>query len=244
MPIPLVKVTILPLALICAPLVLQAQMTSLHTGDTAVAIKRPTPYNSKAPYRTWSIKGKVLPFFLGNGGGLSGLLGVEYGFAKNQSIGIDGFAEYQENSDDMVADTSGVQHAIGDYWHSWERAVFLNYRCYFGFQRLRERKGIAPYMVVFLRYGKLDQYYDPLYPLKSYYTNHERHYSGGILVGATFGIKGEKNLGIDVNFGVFEKEKQISTVYLEHGIERMTHGNPVAPGFRLSVNISWWFRHR
>jgi hypothetical protein len=70
----------------------------------------------------------VLPFLLGNGGGFSSVFGVEYGIGKNQSIGVDGFFEYQENSDDMVQDTAGVQHQVGDYWFSFERAVFLNYR--------------------------------------------------------------------------------------------------------------------
>jgi hypothetical protein len=205
---------------------------------------RLTPYNPKGNFRTWSLKGKVLPFILGNGGGISGLFGIEYGITKNQSIGVDGFLEYQENSNDMAQDTSGVTHQIGDYWNSVERAVFLNYRYYFSFQRLRERKGIAPYTVVFLRYGKLDQYYDPLYPLTSYYQNHEWDYSAGILLGATFGFKRNKRLGLDVNTGVFEKEKVKDTEYLVHGVESEVHSRPTGLGFRLSVNLSLWLIHK
>ena len=74
-----------------------------------------------------------------NRDGVSGLFGVEYGITKNQSIGVDGFLEYRENSNDMAQDTAGVTHQIGDYWNSVKRAVFLNYRYYFSFQRLRER---------------------------------------------------------------------------------------------------------
>jgi hypothetical protein len=239
-----VKFIILPLLIIFLPLLLLAQKERGYSLDTTKNGARLTPYDPQADYRTWSIKGKVLPFFLGNGGGLSALFGAEYGIATNQSIGIDGFFEYQENSDDNVQDTAGAEHSVGNYWHSSERAVFINYRYYFNFQRLRQKKGIAPYTVAFLRYGKLDQYYDPLYPLTSYYQNHEWDYSAGVLVGATFGSKRDKRFGLDVNTGVFEKEKVKDTEYLVHGVESEVHSRRTGLGFRLSVNLSWWFIHK
>jgi hypothetical protein len=41
-------------------------------------------------------------------GGISFFLGFEYGFAKNQSIGIDGFASFEEASNDMAKDTAFI----------------------------------------------------------------------------------------------------------------------------------------
>ena len=199
-----------------------------------------TPYNPKGNYHTWSIKGKVLPFLLGNGGGISGLLGIEYGFAKNQSIGIDGFIELQEDSDDNVYDTAGVKQDIGDYYFSKERAVFLNYRYYFNWKKLRDR-GIVPYLLCFLRYGKLDQHYDPDYPLTSFLSNHEKHTSAGIMLGATSIIGANNRLGLDINTGLFDKQKVISTVYLKNGVETTTASKPVGLGYRLSVNLTYWF---
>ena len=229
-----------PLLIFLLPLSLAAQRRGADTPDSSAGRTWLTPYDPHANYRTWSLKGKVLPFFLGDFGGISGLFGVEYGIGKNQSIGIDGFLELQENSDDGVQDTAGVTHKVGNYWHSSERAVFLNYRYYFSFQRLRRKKGIAPYMVAFLRYGKLDQYYDPLYKLTSYYQNHEWDYSAGVLVGATF--PWARRVGIDVNTGVFEKEKVKDTEYLAHGVESLVRSRPTGLGFRLSVNVEWWWR--
>jgi hypothetical protein len=201
----------------------------------------PTPYNPGGDYHTCSIKGKVLPFILGNGGGFSTMLGLEYGFAKNQSIGVDAFFEYTGSSDDNVADTAGVVHDFGAYYTGLEKALFLNYRYYFNFQRLREKQGIAPYIVAFLRYGKIDQHYDPLYPLSRWQSNKETQYSTGILIGGTAVVGGKGRLGLDVNFGLFEKEKVISAVYLKNGVETMVNGRPIGIGFRLSVNLSYWF---
>ncbi len=83
----------------------------------------------RANYRTWSIKGKVLPYpSLGNSGGFTVLLGLEYGFAKNQSIGVDVFANWSEDSDDNVADTAGVQHTTGNFYNGFEKALFLGYQ--------------------------------------------------------------------------------------------------------------------
>jgi hypothetical protein len=91
----------------------------------SLAAQLQTPYDPKADYRTWSVKGKALPYILGNGGGISAMLGVEYGFAKNQSIGVDVFADWSESSDDNVADTAGVQHAFGNFYNGFEKALFL-----------------------------------------------------------------------------------------------------------------------
>jgi hypothetical protein len=57
-------------------------------------------------------------------------------------------------------DTAGVQHAFGDYYTGGEQALFLNYRYYFNCWRLRDHNGIAPYLLVFFRDGKIYQHYD------------------------------------------------------------------------------------
>ena len=225
--------------LFCFPLSLFAQPYTpkyLPIGDRS-------PYDPNWSYHTWSLKGKVLPFLFGNGGGVSGMLGVEYGFAKNQSIGVDGFYEYQENSNDNVQDTAGVTHDFGDYYHSNERAIFLNYRYYFNCAQLR-KDGIIPYILVFGRYGKLDQHYDPLYPLSSFKDNYETHRSVGLMLGSAFQFNRPRRLGLDINLGIFEKKKDISAVYLKNGVTSTVDSHPLGPGFRLSVNLVYWFYFR
>ena len=107
--------SLLPLLILLLPLSLAAQHRGLNSPDSTAGGTPLTPYDPHAHYRTWSLKGKVLPFFLGDFGGISGLFGVEYGITKNQSIGVDGFLELQENSDDGVQDTAGVQHTVGNW---------------------------------------------------------------------------------------------------------------------------------
>jgi len=111
------------LVVCCFPLLLSAQFA--------------TPYDPQGNFRNWSIKGKALPFVLGDESGISALLGVEYGFARNQSIGVDGFIESISKSDDNEVDTAGVSHDVATYYRSREKALFLNYRYYFNFRKLR-----------------------------------------------------------------------------------------------------------
>jgi len=215
----------------------------LCCASLSLAAQLETSYNPKADYHTWSVKGKVLPYpILGNGAGISVLLGVEYGFAMNQSIGVDVFSDWSENSNDNVADTAGVQHAFGDYYAGFEKALFLNYRYYFNFRRLREKKGVAPYLLVFFRDGKIYQHFDPLYPVQSWISNRERQYSAGLMVGATMQSNlGPDRLDLDINLGIFDKLKEISQVYLENGVQTTVNSRPVGPGFRLSVNLVYWW---
>ena len=46
-------------------------------------------------------------------------------------------------------------------------------------------------------------------------------------------------LMVDVNTGVFEKEKD--TEYLVHGAESLVRSKLTGLGFRLSVNLEWWW---
>jgi hypothetical protein len=84
------KPFILLFSFCCASFSMSAQSSRSASAGTTSADNDPTPYDPRANYRTWSIKGKVLPYpSLGNAGGVTVLLGLEYGFAKNQSIGVD-----------------------------------------------------------------------------------------------------------------------------------------------------------
>lgn len=215
------------LLLFCFPLAVTAQFT--------------TPYNGRGYGRNWSIKGKALPFVLGDEGGISALLGAEYGFARNQSIGIDGFIELTDKSDNNSTDTAGIMHDIARYYHSTERALFLNYRYYFSYRNLRQRHGTAPYVLIFLRYGRIGQHYDPLYPLTSFLNNDETHYSAGLMAGGLFQLSHTGRLAIDVNTGIFLKQKDISTTYLYNHTSTTDTSRPLSPGFRFAANLVYWF---
>ncbi|MBS1606291.1 MAG: hypothetical protein JST42_26770 [Bacteroidetes bacterium] len=215
------------LILCCLPMALTAQFA--------------TPYDPHGNFRNWSVKGKALPFVLGDEGGISALLGVEYGFARNQSIGVDGFLEFISKSDNNGVDTAGVTHDVATYYRSREKALFLNYRYYFNFKNLRYDRGIIPYVLVFLRYGVIYQHYLPLYPLTDFLTNNEKHYSAGIMAGSIFQLSHKGRLGVDVNMGIFLKRKDISSVYLVNHRQSTLSDSPLGPGFRLSANMIYWF---
>lgn len=216
------------LLLLCSlPLVLSAQFT--------------TPYDPRGNGRNWSIKGKALPFVLGDKGGISALLGAEYGFAKNQSIGIDGFIELTSKSDNNSTDTAGVMHDVARYYHGRERALFLNYRYYFSYRKLRRDHGVVPYVLAFLRYGKIDQHYDPLYPLTSWLNNYETHYSAGLMAGSMFQLSHSGRLAVDVDTGIFLKQRDITTTYLHNHTPITNTSKPLGPGFRFAANLVYWF---
>jgi hypothetical protein len=227
-PLPLQIFSLLNFALLFAPAKMRAQ-----------AIE--SPYNPKGNYQTWNVKGKVLPFLIGNGGGVSGFLGAEYGFLKNQSIGVDGYLLLQEDSDDHADDTAGVEHATGKYFSSAESAVLVDYRYYFSLQRLR-KKGVVFYTLAYVRLGHISRHWDPLYPTPTTaVTQKENHRSAGIQLGSTIRLDPESRWCLDINAGIFEKDKTIvSTDKYNHSVTE----KPVGPGFRLSVNLYVWFKRR
>lgn len=224
------------LSLFCLPVALFAQPYTTKY----IPIDERSPYDPKANFHTWNLKGKILPFPIGNGGGISGMLGIEYGFAQNQSIGVDGYILLQEDSHDNISDTAGVEHSTAQTYHSSERALFLNYRYYFNFARLR-RHGFIPYALVFYRYCKLGQHFDPHYPLTSFLNNYETQNSVGLMIGSSYQFRATPRLGLDVNLGIFEKQKDITTNYLQNRLISTAHTHPFGPGFRISVNLVYWF---
>jgi len=78
---------LLPLSMaVLLPLSLAAQRRGRDFPDSSANGTWLTPYDPHANYHTWSLKGKVLPFELGDFGGLSALFGVEYGIGINWPV--------------------------------------------------------------------------------------------------------------------------------------------------------------
>jgi hypothetical protein len=73
-------------------------------------------------------------------------------------------------------------------------------------------------------------------------SNREHQYSAGLMIGGTtsLGFKPER-LSLDLNLGIFDKLKEISAVYLENGAPTKVTSRPFGPGFRLSVNLVYWW---
>ena len=73
-------------------------------------------------------------------------------------------------------------------------------------------------------------------------SNRERQYSAGLMVGGTMQLgNNPKRLCLDINLGIFDKLKEISQVYLKNDVQSTVNSRPVGPGFRLSVNLEYWW---
>ncbi|MBS1637341.1 MAG: tetratricopeptide repeat protein [Bacteroidetes bacterium] len=196
-----------------------------------------TPFDPASAYRNWAVKGKAMPYVLGNGGGINALLGVEYGLGKHHSLGIDAYL-LSGGSPGEEYDTLKKETIVTPASGSTDRALFLNYRYYFGLQGLRQNHGLTFYTGAFARYGYL------FYTFENGYKTHilsqnETHYSGGILLGSIIRVKDQ--MGIDVNVGIYYKEIYAHKAYTDNGMtirEDKSHSQVSA---RIGLNFELWF---
>jgi hypothetical protein len=199
-----------------------------------------TPYNPSSPNQTWTIKAFPLPFLAGDGGGIACTLGVEYGFFKRHSLGVDGIYNLEGGSHDMVTDTAGRHYDIGNYYSSEERAILISYRYYLNFPDTREKKGMVWYLSTFARYGKIHSHKDPAF-INDYIDQDQLQKSIGILFGGISVFKKPSRMGFDFNAGIFYKEKNISTEYFDNNIIKSRTDRPSNFGVRIGLYIDYWF---
>jgi hypothetical protein len=207
-----------------------------HSRDSLNQDSIHRPYNAWGHYETWGIKGKILPFLVGNSGGINALIGFEYGFCKNHSIGIDLYFLAMESSNDMVFDTAGVRHDVGNDQYTIDKALFINYRYYLPLKHPWRNPARAYYFGCFGRYGQLRNIKDPLFN-KNFVRSDEVHYSAGIVFGALGKFSHKKRLGLDLNIGIFYKEKDITDVTNRNGSIYTTVSRPDNFGFRIGLNL-------
>ena len=219
-----------------------AEYSFAGTGNDSSRTEFNTPFNKEAYSGNWAIKGKVLPFVLGNDGGLNGLLGFEFGIFKRHSLGIDGYFLREGGSHDMVTDTAGNYFEVGNYHRTVDLAVFINYRYYFDLFHLRENKKTAPYAGAFVRYGHINYINDLAFLRDQDESEWEDHRSAGIFLGLISSIR--RQIGIDVYIGGFYKQKVIEYVYKQNGALLHKVENSDNFGFRIGLNISFWFNYR
>ncbi len=185
----------------------------------------------------WAIKGKVLPWstIVFPISGMNYTFGVEYGFGKVNSIGID--LVYN----DVVTHKHylGVKDAdsAGPNAFSVSRGIFLNYRRYIDLSKTLVAKPMKkligsdylPYLSSFVRFGNQDFHYDLNYETKNI-THDERQYSAGLLFGIVANC-------IDINMGPFYKQTYTIDVDMKNGAPVTTSNSTSCIGFRLGVNL-------
>jgi hypothetical protein len=198
-----------------------------------------TPFDPKGNYQTYAIKGAILPFTIGNGAGVSSVVGVEYGFLKRHSIGIDGNYIYSYDTDDETKDTAGITHKEGNKSTSKEKGIFLSYRYYFLFRKLRER-GVSTYASCYVRYGEAINRNNPLYHNPYIY---EKQYTRAI--GAVGGVVMQfghpKRLSLDINSGYFVKWFDSNELYYDNGNIKNRNNRYSNLGFRFGLYVHYFF---
>lgn len=209
------------------------------------ALNDKNPYAPRAPYATWGIKGKILPWLLGNGSGTNILLGVEHSIFKNHSLGLDLFFIGQENTHDGDPNKVPVIPATGFY--GLNRALFVNYRYYLPLKKLREKQQVLLYTGLFANYGRLWYSYDHGY-WKGYSNNtttffNSFYHGGGWLLGTLFKISEEKNLWMDVNLGFMKKISEVYSVYETDTGDAIAKDHFNTFNVRMGLNLYWVFYH-
>lgn len=217
-------------------LAVSAQQQALPVSDSLKKSVLPSPYNPEGNYETWGLKGKVLPFAMGGGGGVNALIGAEYGFCKNQSIGIDAYLLTMGNHHD-VFDPKLKEYVSTPAAGTNDKALFLNYRYYFDNQKLREKKGLEFYTGSFLRFGYSIFVYEPGY-VTAIIAEHEMHYSGGVLVGLMKRM--HNRLCVDFNLGFYYKQKDITTVTAVGNQQVTSLDHASEWNMRVGLNLYLW----
>lgn len=201
-----------------------------------------SPYDPNGDHNTWGIKGKAFPFPAGDHLGLAAFLGVEYGFLKHHSLGVDGFIAHTFGTYDAFTDTAGVEHPDGGSTWTTYKAVFVNYRCYLGFPSWRE-SGWSPYVGAFFRHGTVNGMGDEEYA-KTDLEFHETHISGGPLVGMLYQFDRWGRWGLDMNMGVFRKHIDEVRYDLVGGSLVQESGSREFTSVRVGLNAYVWFFRR
>lgn len=198
-----------------------------------------TPFNPIGSDNTYALKARVLPFLLGNGSGISTLLGTEIGFLKRNSIGFEGIYITKHDTEDKVTDLNGVYHETGNRSKYFERAILVDYRFYFNFQKYRRQNGLTFYTSCFFKKGQIDERNDPNF--RNEYINRKEDYNSyGIVLGSILNFKNSEHFGFDVSFGYFRKDKNISTDYREATLIKTINSNEIGTGLRIGLTIDYW----
>jgi hypothetical protein len=196
-----------------------------------------SPFNPKSTTNTYCIKAKTLPYLIGNGLGINNSLGVEIGFLKNNSIGVDGFYNYSQDSRDYVTDKAGIKHDSGDRSYLKEKAIQFSYRYYFNFQKLRNVKRKAFYSGLFYRIENDLSLNDENFK-NDYIRETTDSKAYGLLIGMISKFKNYKHFGMDYSVSIGSQNKTVSG--LNEAYET-TFRKSKANYFNIGISLNYWF---
>jgi hypothetical protein len=200
-----------------------------------------TPFNPKGNYQTACIKVRFLPYLLGNGCGLSGLIGVEYGFGRRHSLGLDFVFLSATDSQD----TPGNPNNPAPTSNGIDRSFVLSYRYYLNFNKLRTKKRCPIfYTGLMARYGWENAIVDLGYNSENLIADHSTHTSEGFLLGMLFKPKDAGNdskVVIDFNLGPLFKQTDVTNIYNINQHDMAVQGHMSSCNLHLGLSVNFWF---
>jgi hypothetical protein len=199
-----------------------------------------TPFIPNGKYQSVDVKWGLIPLLLGNGVSVIGWGGVEYGFARNQSIGLDFFFNIGNDNRDQYDDTNNPNLPALNY-QGLDRSLSLSYRYYLNFRKLREKSGISFYTGAFVRFGGENYLMERGYSSDSLVMQKSHYYSAGALFGFMGLFNKKDNIGYDVNVGVCYHTKEVTSEYEIQGQYYSNTNHFETTNIVPEVSIYWWF---
>lgn len=228
-------------------IVIENNFTLKDTLKNSYDLTDHTPFNKNSPYDNFAIKFKILPWIsLPSGSGINTSAGFEYGFKKNNSIGVDLYFNTYSFSRGDEYDSSKNEYRGKPRIQELDKAIFINYRHYLNNPEYRAKNDVTFYYGSFIRYGQISFVPDKGYksdkePLK------EIHYSAGLFFGLISVIdtyrNNKNNIMFDTYFGVFVKQKDnLYRVTDSQNNIYQVNERPVNVGIRIGLTLSFTFR--
>lgn len=141
----------------------------------------------------FGLKGKALPWVVGNMGGLHGFIGAEYGFFQRHSIGLDFYIHGIQDHHDQYYGPNDPRNKPSLDYNSLNKTIFLNYRYYFS------SVYVGAFGLTGQKISKMDRGFSNDSLLRE-----TRDFKGiGLLIGYKHRFKKHSRLGFDFNLGGF-----------------------------------------
>jgi hypothetical protein len=215
--------------------------------DTTIDLSILTPFAPKSKYETIGIKARVLPWLLGNSGGFNFLLGVEFGFCKNHSIGVDAMHYGTQDHHDHYYGQNDPRNRESDHYNGRDDALYFFYNYYYNLKNIREGLGVALYTGLNYRIGNASYTWDRGIAKDSILKSSRNYYSYGPQLGLIIKWGERKNFALNINIAGLYSTKSIS----EQSTNNLTLANNNyhlnSYDLKVGVNLYWWFirkRHK
>ena len=200
-----------------------------------------TPFAPKSKYETIGIKARFLPWVLGNAGGASFLLGVEFGFLRNNSISVDGMLYGTQDHHDNYFGPNDPRNRESDDYYGGDEALYFSYNYYFDLKNSRDEMGVAFYAGANYRLGKADHTWDKGISSDSILRSSRNYYSFGPQIGFIVKWGEKKHFALNMNIAGLYSTKDITEQRTSNLVITNYYYHLNSYDLKVGINLYWWF---